>query len=279
LFLQGTSPRPAASAETDNSHPTNYQSTLTTYRPALLALLITLFFGGSLFFLAPNGLSAWLSALPAYLSGWTSPAAMTPGNIILAFVGYEPLGIFLTFLALVRGYRTRSRRITRLSLWLAVALLLAIFYRQTSELVWVIIPLLALAAFELARAFDILPEERVEVGVVVLALVILLAYISFDVAKIAVSPQSHMGVTNVNILGRNMQIQGAPYVILLGAFLIVILCVSFVAFGWSARTARLGTTWAFVLFLGVYALGSAWGASELRLENSLEFWTPDSPSR
>jgi hypothetical protein len=50
-----------------------------------------------------------------------------------------------------------------------------------------------------------------------------------------------------------------------------------VAFGWSARTARLGTTWAFVLFLGVYTLGAAWGASGLRSNNGVELWTPDQP--
>ncbi len=56
---------------------------------------------------------------------------MTPGRVLLAFFAYEPLGIFLAILSLIRGYRTKSRRILRLSLWLGVALLLAIFYRQT----------------------------------------------------------------------------------------------------------------------------------------------------
>jgi hypothetical protein len=244
-------------------------------RPALLALTVTLLFGGTLFFLSPNGLSAWLSALPAYLKGWTSASPMTPGRMIFAFFAYEPLGIFLAVLSLIRGYRTKSRRILRTGLWLGVSLLLAIFYRQTSELVWAIIPLLTLAALELARAFNIFAEERVEVGVVVLALMILLAYIWFDVSKIALDPSSQLAATTLPIFGRNIQISGAPYVILLGAILIIILCVSFVAFGWSVRTAWLGTTWAFVLFLGVYSLAAAWGSSGVRSPNGLELWTPD----
>jgi len=73
---------------------------------------------------------------------------MTPGRTLFAFFAYEPLGIFLAILSLLRGYRTKSRRILRTGLWLGVALLLAVFYRQTSELVWVIIPLLTLAALE-----------------------------------------------------------------------------------------------------------------------------------
>ena len=253
----------------------NLQFSTSELRPALLSLLITLLFGSTLFFLSPNGLSAWLSALPAYFEGWISPSDMTPGRILLAFLAYEPLGIFLAVLALIRGYRTKSRRILRLSLWLGVALLLAVFYRQPGELVWVIIPLLTLAALEFARAFDIFAEERVEVGVVVLALTILLVYMWFDLSKIALDPSSQFGTTSLPFFGGNIQLSGAPYIVLLGAFLIIILCISFVAFGWSARTARLGTTWAFAIFLGIYTLAAAWGSSGLRSKNGFELWSPD----
>ena len=284
LFLQGMS-KPAASETTDqsleevsnspvsNSPTTNYR--LTEYRPGIFALLITILFGGTLFFLSPNGLSAWLSALPTYLEGWTAPSSMSAGRVLLAFFAYELLGIFLAVLSLVRGYRTNSRRIFRLSLWLGVALLLAVFYRQTSELSWVVIPLLALAALELSRAFNVLAEERVEVGVVVLALMILLVYIWFNVSKIALDPFGSLASTPLPFFGGSIQLAGAPYMVVLGAFLIIILCVAFVAFGWSARTAWLGLTWAFVIFLGIYSLGTAWGTSGLRAKNGVELWTPD----
>lgn len=280
LFLQGMGTRRTAAEESKIVDPSLVPASpfpALEYRPALIALLVTLLLGGTLFFLSPNGLSAWLSALPAYLKGWTSVSSMTPWRMIIAFFAYEPLGIFLAVLSLIRGVRTRSRRILRTGLWLGVSLLLAIFYRQTGELVWAIIPLLTLAAFELSRAMNIFAEERVEVGVVVLALMILLAYIWFDVSKIALDPSSQLASTTVPVFGRNIQISGAPYVILLGAILIMILCVSFVAFGWSARTAWLGTTWSFVLFLGVYSLATAWGSSGVRSPNGLELWTSDPP--
>jgi hypothetical protein len=278
VFLQGIESKRTVSDESKVVEPSlvsNSPFTSFELRPALQALIVTLLLGGTLFFLSPNGLSAWLSALPAYLKGWTSASPLTPGRMIFAFFAYEPLGIFLAVLSLIRGYRTKSRRILPTGLWLGVSLLLAIFYRQSSELVWAIIPLLTLAALELARAFHIFAEERVEVGVVVLALMILLAYIWFDISKIALDPSSQLAATTLPVFGRNIQISGAPYVILLGAVLIIILCVSFVAFGWSVRTAWLGTTWAFVLFLGVYSLGAAWGSSGMRSLNGLELWAPD----
>jgi hypothetical protein len=246
-------------------------------RSALISLAVTLLVGGTLFFLAPNGLSAWLSALPDYLVGWTAPSVITPGRVLLAFFAYEILGIFLAALSLIRGYRTGDPRILRLSLWLGVALLLAVFYRQPGELVWAILPLLALAAIEFSRMFHIFPRERVEVGSVAIALMILLVYVWFDIAKIALDPLGQLAATTLPLLGGNIQVPAAPYLILAAALLIILLCIAFGALGWSARTAWLGSSWAFVIFFGLYNLGAAWGASGLRSENGVELWKPDPP--
>ena len=111
VFLQGMNTKRRADVDVQIVDPSltslspfaNFE-----YRPAVVSLVVTLLFGGTLFFLSPNGLSAWLSALPAYLKGWTSASPMTPGRMIFAFFAYEPLGVFLAVLSLIRGYRTRS---------------------------------------------------------------------------------------------------------------------------------------------------------------------------
>lgn len=286
LFLQSTETKPTSEERTeqDPHGSSNFVDPLTNYqipsfelRPAIFALILTVLLGGTLFFLSPNGLSAWLSSLPAYLRGWTSAAIMTPGRMLLALVAYEPLGILLAVFSLIRGYRMKSRRIVRLSVWLAVALLLAVFYRQASELVWVIIPLLTLGALELSRAFHIFEDERVEVGLVVVGLMILLVYMWFGVSKIGLDPHGQLSSTVVPLFGRNLELAGAPYVVMLSVLIIIILSVAFVAYAWSARTAWLGTIWAAVIFLGVYTLASAWGASRLRADNGVELWTADQP--
>jgi len=267
FFRRGMEAKPTADQSLiSDSQITNYQ-----LRPSLLAILSTLLFGGTLFFISPNGLSAWLSSLPVYLSGWVSPAVMTPGRMLLALFAYEPLGIFIATLSLIRGFRTRSKRILRLGLWLGVSLLLAVFYRQAIGLVWVIIPLLTLASLELARAMDIHSEERVEVGVVALAIMILLIYIWFNVSNIAVNPYNQIPAV-LPIFG---EVQNPRYVVLYGASAILIVCIAMVGFGWSARTARLGMTWSFTIFLGFYSLAAAWGASGLKNVNGVELWTPD----
>ena len=241
-------------------------------RPALLALVVTLILVGTLFFVVPNGLSAWVSSLPAYLAGWVNASAATPSRMLFTLLVYEPLGLFFGILSLVRGFRTGSQGVIRFGLWLAVALVLGVFYRQPGELVWVILPLLALAALEISRTLGVVPAERLEVGVVTTALLILLAYIWFDIAAIGLDPFNQF-VTALPIIG---SLQNPRYAILFGALGILVLCILFVAFGWSSRVAWLGTAWAFLIFLTVYSLGAAWGGSGVRSPNGVELWSPDS---
>jgi hypothetical protein len=262
----------ATKSESDQTpSPNSITNSNYEVRPALLALVITLILGGTLFFLVPNGLSAWVSSLPAYLNGWVSPSVMTPGRILFTLIVYEPLGLFLAILSLIRGYRTGSTRIIRLSIWFGVALLLAIFYRQPGELAWAIIPMLALAALEFSRSLHVFPSERLEVGIVTIALLILLTYIWFDIAAIGLDPFNQFAVAIPGI----GSMQNPRYIILYGALAILIACIAFVGFGWSARTAWLGSAWAFIIFLTVYTFGAAWGGSGIRSANGVELWSPD----
>src|SRR5574341_220916 len=69
---QAVDPSPAHNPQLPSSGSSNIE-----FRPTIIAFVTTILLGGTLFFLSPNGLSAWLSALPVYLEGWTSASAMT----------------------------------------------------------------------------------------------------------------------------------------------------------------------------------------------------------
>jgi hypothetical protein len=279
LFVRGVERKPLTSksdvfetpiAEPEESEPETAPESH-QIRPLLLALVLTLILAGTLFFLVPNGLSAWVASLPAYLGGWAVSSSVTPGRILFTLFVYEPLGLFFAILSLIRGFRTGSRRVIRLSIWLCVALLLAVFYRQPGELVWVIVPLLALAALEISHILQVFPAERIEVGVVTTALLILLTYIWFDIAAIGLDPFNQFAAAIPSI----GSIQNPRYVILFGALGILVLCILFVAFGWSSRVAWLGATWAFLIFLTIYSIGAAWGASGVRYPTGVELWPVD----
>jgi hypothetical protein len=112
-------------------------------------------------------------------------------------------------------------------------------------------------------------EEYLEVGVVVTAIVILAAYIWFNVSNIALNP--YQVPATVPIFG---VVQNPRYFVLYGSLLILLVSIGLVALGWSARTARLGAVWSFVIFFGIYSLAAAWGASGLRNPNGVELWLP-----
>ena len=278
LLLRGTATQPSSETEPiidedqeQESPPVSQPITNYELRPSLIALAATLLIAGTLFFTAPSGLSAMLASLPAFITGWASASLVTPLRTFVTFLVYEPLGIFLAAFIIVRSFRANDRNVLLFSLWLGIALLLAIVFRQPAQLIWAIIPLLALAAIQLTEASEIYEEERVEVGVVVIAITILLTYIWINVANIALNPYGQAPVS-IPVLG---VVENPRSIVLFGSLAIVIACIFLVAVGWSARTAWLGSVWSFTIFLVVYTAGSAWGTSGLRTPDGVELWTSD----
>jgi len=291
LFIRGMKPKaeetqlenpesPVSNLQSPTSNPpilqssaSKYQVSITKYelRTLLTSTLTTLLLCGTLFFLAPNGLSAAFAAIPAYFSGWVAWEGVAPSRMILTILFYEPLGILLAAFAIFRAARANGKRAKRLIIWLGTALLLAVFYRQPAALVWVIIPLLALAASELSRAFEIRRAEYSEVGIVTLAILILLVYISFTVSNLALNPFSQPAT--LPLIGT---VDNPPLAVLISSFVILLVCIALVALGWSARIARLGATIALTAYIGLYTLATAWGASGLRYPDGFELWMTDS---
>jgi hypothetical protein len=226
----------------------------------------TIILGGTLFFLAPNGLSAWVSALPDYITGWTRPSDIPLGLMLFSLFAYQPLGLILALVATLRGWIQGSPRVMRLSLWMLVALLLALFYpaRQMGDLAWMLIPLWSLAALELARAANVHPEERPEVLGVVALTVLILAFIWFNFLALIRTP----GDTQQSTLRTWL---------LFGAFFLLFISILLVAVGWSIRSARFGAVWGLTVALGLYAFGATMGAAGLRLiPDAVDMWRPGS---
>ncbi len=222
--------------------------------------------GGTLFFLAPNGLSAWVSALPDYLVGWVRPSGIPMGMLVFSLLAYQPLGVILAILVTVRGWWQGSRRVMSLSIWALVALLLALFYpaHQVSDLAWMLIPLWALASLELARALNILPQERNEVLGVVALTVIILAFIWLN----------FLGLLQTAVDSEQATLRAW---LLLGSFFLLLISILLVAVGWSVRSARFGAVLGLTVALGLYSIGAMAGAAGVRaLPDAAEMWAAGS---
>ena len=116
-------------------------------------------------------MGALASALPAYLQSWVpgasdllpTPALRLPVSLLLT----QPIVVLFGILAILRVWLSRkTNRLyplgQKLSLWAALALFLAMLTpnRQVSDGVWTLIPLWALAALELPRAFRLMDALR-----------------------------------------------------------------------------------------------------------------------
>jgi hypothetical protein len=243
---------------------TDYRTTL---RSSLMPFIITFITAGTLFFIAPNGISAALASLPAFIDRWITPSNVPQSRLFLSLLVYQPLTILLALLAIIRGLRKLSPRIIPISIWFVVSLLLAIFLpsRQVADLAWVLIPLCALASLEFVRNIDIHPQERTEVaGVAFLtAFIWVFAWLDFS------------GLVWIPADTREYSIR---FWLLVGALFLLVLSLLLVAAGWSMRTARIGGVLGLGLVLSVLSFAGTLGSAGLRgLDNPELWWSPSIP--
>lgn len=230
-------------------------------KEALVPFVVTLFVAGTLFFIVPNGLSAAFSSIPEFFTRWTTVSDFPASRFLISLIVYQPLGILLAIMALIRGWRHGSQRIISLSLWFIVALLLAIFIpsREISDIAWALVPLWALAALELTRNIHIFAEERNEIISVVFLTAFIWAFAWLDFSGMVWIPSG----TREYLM---------RFWLLIGALLLIVISLLLVAAGWSIRTARIGGVWGLALVLGALGLGGTFGSAGLRGLDHPEIW-------
>jgi hypothetical protein len=255
-ILRAINSRRSSQPSTSDHQPSTFDFRLST-----IALIATFLTAGTLFFIAPNGLSAALASIPAYINGWLISSDVPAGRLFFSLLVYQPLGILLAIIAMVRGWRTASSRIIPLSIWFFVALLLAIFIpsRQVADLAWALIPLWALAAIEIIRNVDVFIEERNEViGVIFLtAFIWTFAWLDFS---------------SLTVLAVDSREYIMRFWLLIGSLFLLVMSLLLVAAGWSIRVARIGGIWGLAFALGTLGLGGAVGAAGLRGQAFPELW-------
>ncbi len=234
-----------------NSQFTNY----------LIPFILTFIAAGTLFLTAPNGLSAAFASLPEFFKSFTGASETTWGMILISIVIYQPLALILAIFAVVRGILNNIQRVAFLTVWMLVAVLLAVFLpaRQIADVAWALIPLNALAALELARAFNIYPEERSEVAGVTFLTVFIWVF-------------AWLGFAGMVWYPTDSEQYALRFWMLLGSLVLLALSLLLVAAGWSTRIARIGGVWGFVIAFGALMLGGAFGAAGLRGQNAPELW-------
>lgn len=226
-----------------------------------IPFLLTFLLAGTLFFAVPGGLGAAFSSIPDFINSWRLPSEITRGMLFISLLIYQPFALLLSIIALIRGWTRGLRRITALSIWLLIPLLLAVFLpgRQMSDLTWALIPLSALASLELARHISIYPDERREVAGVALLTLFIWVF-------------AWLGMAGINFLPVGTPDYQLRAGMLIGSLLLLIVSLILVAAGWSIRIAQIGGVWGLGIALGVLSLSGTFGSAGLRGLNAPEMW-------
>jgi hypothetical protein len=232
-------------------------------------LLGTLLLVGTLFSRVPQGLGALAATLPAYFEGWTLASGVPAMRLPVALLVYQPLLIIFGLFGVLRVWRIQdpgSRFLKYVSLWGAFALLLALVYpaRQVGDLVWVIVPLWALASYDLAHQFTRLVGRAAslvsagQAGLIFMLLIFAwLMLASLGNVRTVVTPEV---------------LQNA-LVLMVGALLMAGLTAALVALGWSWDISRQGLLWGVTASLALWTLSGVVGSTHLRQGAEQELWT------
>lgn len=228
-----------------------------------LAFAATILLAGTLLFLQPSGLSAWLNTLPAYLAGWGAAAAESPARLLWMLVAYQPLALIFGAIGLVRGLYLRRQADICLTVWLVISFLFALIYpaRQSGDLIWVLVPLWALAARELGESLSARPVPA-SIGFSQAALILVMAALFWlNLAGMANSLLDAQAVY--------LRLAVMTGVIVLGGLTTIL-----VGMGWSWSLARWGAAAGAAAALGIYMLAGLSGAAFLRSDERWTSWIP-----
>jgi hypothetical protein len=223
------------------------------WRQAGLAAAAALLLAGSLFGRAPQGLGAFAAGLPELFTGWLQPSGVPAGRILAALAAYQLLAILFGAMGAVRAWRESSRGMRLLGLWAALSLVLLLLYpaRQLELAAWGLVPLWALAAWELSRY-----AQKPAGGMLVTGLQALLIFTLLALTWINLAGMSGAQADANTALVRWLLVGGILSLGVLASLLI--------GLGWSAAAARQGSAWGICLALGFVMLAAGWGSAPLR---------------
>jgi hypothetical protein len=219
---------------------------------------------GSLLFLSPKGLPAFVATLATFLKGWWVLSDVQVWRLLMALPAYEILPLAFGIAGVLRGILKRDTGTIRLGIWALVALLVALIYpgRQTGDLVWALLPLWALAAIELARHFDFKDSGRWEVAGTV---AVVMAFLIFGWLNLA----------SITTMDWGSDLVRTRLWLLAAVVLLVVLSLLLVGTGWSISVARLGGVWGVLMALTLFTIAMSTGAAGMRQPLTVELWQPE----
>jgi hypothetical protein len=218
---------------------------------------------GTLFFLFPEGLGSLTGILPTYLAGWITASGVSAWRLLALLVVYNPIVLIFGLLAIVQGWRRHETVAQWLSLWTATMLVLVFIYpgREVISLAWLLVPLWALTAIEIAKYLRLQSAELVPALGQAALILILMALGWLNLAGLGMS-------------AGDLQSNQLRWAVVGGTVVLAGITTLLIGLGWSATTAKQGLVWGLLLGFGLYSISSTWALSQLRPNGEQELFAP-----
>jgi len=242
--------------------PEAYPENAHAIRNGLLAGGGVVLLAGTLAFWSPQGLSNLALTIPVYLRGWLAVSGVSLTQLIAALLIYQPLAIIFGISGSIRSWLESKPFPRWLSLWAVSSLVIVLVYpgRQVYDLVWVLIPLWALAAIEIGQSLSIDKRDQLPALGQASLIFLLLALAWINLAGLDQNPAD--------------QTFRLRWAVILGTLALCLVTTVLVGLGWSASAAKHGLVWGLIAGLGVYGLANTWWVSQLRPNGENELWYP-----
>jgi hypothetical protein len=226
-----------------------------------LSLGITTLMISTQFLLVPGGLNAVANGLVDYLRSWGDGFRAPTLQSLLLFFAYEPVFLLPALFRGITAWFSRDELDKFLIRWMALAILLSLINpgQTFSSSAWVLIPMLALAARQIAAVIP----ERIQfkaasgvLGFIVFSVVIFMIMTIVSLASGQVSPE--------NLTKMLIALAATPVILILSTYLI--------GTGWTWEASLPGIKTAIFVLLGISVLGAGWHAAGLGRQPEREMW-------
>jgi hypothetical protein len=242
------------------SFPVTMPEKLNT-KELIVSFLAALLIIASSFGLYPAGLSGIMTGFIAFTERFYLPSGILFWQPLLALLAYQLLPFILGVWAGVKAWRGPDGENRDLSLWVVMGLLLIMIIpgRQILDLLWVVVPLWALAV-KVFLAFISVPEKKkTSLWALGLFTCIMLGYISMNLKSLA----------GPNLLTAN----ASGYLIAIGTgILLLILTVVLIGLGWQFKFAWRGLVLGSCAFGLLLMLSSSFRIIRVPDQASSELW-------
>jgi hypothetical protein len=181
--------------------------------------------------------------------------------VLVALLTYESLGLIFGVWGMAAIGKCGNDADRFLRNWALLALLLVVIYpaRQEIDLVWVMIPLLGLAARVIARWLASEPEPRWTAYFLALAVTMLFVLVWMNVVS----------VSTPVFMEAELQLR---YIRLAATVAVIALLVLLVGWGWSPSAAKSGFVWGLAAVILLYTFSASWHAAGMGPHPEAELW-------